>query len=217
MRTDDLIHRLVLESTLEPGGGADARDPEALRRGVLWSAALGLLISAPVAAAWFGLRPGLLAEAAEPGVALKLGLAAAFTLGGLWLARRAGEPGRASPFGAALAPVVALGLGAFALWPGAAAEWIPTYDAPSVACMIAVALLALAPLALILAALRRGAVTRPTLAGAAAGLASGGVGSAAYALYCPVDLPGYVMTWYPAGVLAAVGVGALLGRRVLIW
>ncbi len=216
MRTEALIAALAAEGP--PAAGSGALRPRALRRRLLWSAALGLMIAAPVAMGVFGPRPGLLGALADPGVALKFAAAGAGALAGLWLLLRAAEPGRAlRPLGAG-APAAALALAVALLWPDPrAADWVPTVDSASVTCLFAVSGLALAALGLFLAALRRGAPTRPALAGAAAGLAAGGLGAAAYAIHCPIDAPGYVATWYPAGMLAATGIGALIGRRSLVW
>jgi hypothetical protein len=214
MRTEDLIAALAAD-TAQP---ATAERPAGLRRRLLWSAALGFAVIAPLAAGGFGVRADLLASLAAPGVALKFALAATLALAGGWLAVRAAEPGRPLRPLAAAAPLAALALGCAAFWPDrSAAVWTPTMDGSSLTCLVAVAALAMAPLALFLSALVRGAPTRPALAGAAAGLMAGGLGAAAYAIHCPIDTPGYVATWYPAGALVAAAIGAVAGRRALVW
>jgi hypothetical protein len=75
-----------------------------------------------------------------------------------------------------------------------------------------------APIYLAMALGLRGlAPTRPTLAGAAAGLAAGGIGAAVYALHCPEYEPAFIAVWYTAGILVSAGLGALIGSRLLRW
>ena len=66
-------------------------------------------------------------------------------------------------------------------------------------------------------ALRRGASTRPALAGAVAGLLSGGAAAAIYAVHCTEDSPLFYAVWYSLAILAVTGLGAALGSRVLRW
>jgi hypothetical protein len=66
-------------------------------------------------------------------------------------------------------------------------------------------------------ALRGLAPTRPRLAGAAAGLASAGVGGAIYALHCAESGGAFVLLWYSAGILLTAMAGALLGPPLLRW
>ena len=65
--------------------------------------------------------------------------------------------------------------------------------------------------------LRQFAPTRLALAGAAAGLLAGGVGATVYGLYCAESAATFVATWYTLGIAASVGVGAIIGARVLRW
>jgi hypothetical protein len=84
-------------------------------------------------------------------------------------------------------------------------------------CLTSIPLLAIAPLAAALYALRRGAPTRPALAGAAAGLLAGGIGAALYATHCTDDSPLFVATWYSLAIALVAIAGALLGTRLLRW
>jgi hypothetical protein len=54
-------------------------------------------------------------------------------------------------------------------------------------------------------------------AGAIAGLTSGGVGAAVYALHCPESAAPFIVIWYSLGMAAAGALGALLGPRLLRW
>lgn len=214
MRTDTLIAALAADVEAP----AEAARPAAMRARLLGAAGLGLLLAGGAAAGLYGVRPDLGAAVTTAPVLLKLLGSAALGLAGLWLALRLGEPGRRLRPLAAAAPLALVALGAVALWPETrAAAWIPTWDRASLLCFLSVPLLGLAPLGGLIAGLRAGAPTRPALAGAAAGLAGGGLGAVAYALHCPIDTPGYVVTWFPAGVALAALAGALIGRRALAW
>lgn len=85
------------------------------------------------------------------------------------------------------------------------------------ACMVNIPFLSLLPLAAILAALRQGAVMRPRLAGAVAGLLAAGIGATFYAAHCPDDSPLFVATWYTLASLLMAGLGAFLGPKLLRW
>jgi hypothetical protein len=214
MKTEILIDALAADAA----GPRDASAPAALRARALGAAALGFALSAAATLIVFGLRSDLAAHLLDAPVALKFSGSAAFAAAGLWLAARAAEPGRRLRPLAALTPLLAVSALFAALWPDTrAALWVPPTDRASLLCAASVALLALAPLGGLLAVLRSGAPTRPALAGAAAGLAAGGLGAAGYALHCPIDLPGYVVAWYPAGIGLAALIGAAAGRRVLVW
>lgn len=54
-------------------------------------------------------------------------------------------------------------------------------------------------------------------AGAAAGLLSGAVAATAYALACPESSAAFILVWYSAGIALAMGIGALLGPKLLRW
>lgn len=84
-------------------------------------------------------------------------------------------------------------------------------------CLTYIPLMGLVPLGLILLALRSGAPTRPTLAGAVAGLLAGGISAAFYAAHCPDDSPLFVATWYVIAIALLAALGALLGHRLLRW
>jgi hypothetical protein len=69
----------------------------------------------------------------------------------------------------------------------------------------------------VLIALRRGAPSSPGYAGAVAGLVSGGIAAALYALTCPDDSPLFIATWYSLAIAAVVAGTAWVGSRVLRW
>ena len=94
------------------------------------------------------------------------------------------------------------------------ARWIGTNI---LLCLGFIPLMGLAPLAILIWAMRRGAPTRPSVAGALAGLAAGGIAASFYAAHCTDDLPFFVATWYTiaVGLLALLGWAA--GGRLLRW
>jgi hypothetical protein len=87
----------------------------------------------------------------------------------------------------------------------------------AVACMLCIPLLSAPVLAATLVALRRGAPTRPDLAGVFVGLLAGGLGAFLYASHCPDDSPLFVVTWYPLAIAAVVIASRAAAVRLLRW
>jgi hypothetical protein len=87
----------------------------------------------------------------------------------------------------------------------------------AVHCLSLIPLLSAPVLACLFFALRRAAPLRPPLAGATAGLVSGGVGGILYALTCPDDSPLFVATWYTIAIGVVAAASAFGGRRWLRW
>lgn len=84
-------------------------------------------------------------------------------------------------------------------------------------CLTLIPLLSVGPLVCLLLALRKGASTRPALAGAIAGLAASGIAATFYATNCTDDSPLFVVTWYPLAVGFVTLIGGLTGQRFLRW
>jgi hypothetical protein len=84
-------------------------------------------------------------------------------------------------------------------------------------CVFFIPILSLAPLAGFLLALKNAAPANPRLAGAAAGLAAGGIAAAIYAWHCPDDSPLFLASWYGLAVTIVTVAGLLIGRRLLRW
>jgi hypothetical protein len=61
------------------------------------------------------------------------------------------------------------------------------------------------------------APTRLRLAGAAAGLLSGAIGTMVYSVHCPEMAAPFIGFWYLLGMLIPTAVGTLLGPRLLRW
>jgi hypothetical protein len=84
-------------------------------------------------------------------------------------------------------------------------------------CVFFIPVLSLAPLAGFLLALKSAAPGNPGLAGAAAGLAAGGIAAAIYAWHCPDDSPLFLASWYGLAIAIVTVAGLLIGRRLLRW
>lgn len=84
-------------------------------------------------------------------------------------------------------------------------------------CLTFIPLIGVGPLAAFLLALRHGAPTRPSLAGAVAGLVAGGLAATFYAAHCTDDSPLFVATWYPLSIAILTAAGALAGRFLVRW
>ena len=85
-------------------------------------------------------------------------------------------------------------------------------------CLGAIIVVSLPGLALILGVMHSlGAVTRPRLAGAVAGLLAGALGGMAYAFACRNDGGLFIAVWYGLAVASVAGAGALAGSRALAW
>lgn len=84
-------------------------------------------------------------------------------------------------------------------------------------CVTAIPLFGLVPLGLFLYASRKRAPLDPVLQGTLSGLAAASVGAFFYAAHCTDDSPLFVATWYTLAMAVLVGLGALVGSRVLRW
>ena len=142
-------------------------------------------------------------------------------LAGLALVARLGRPGVSG--GAAWWGVL---LPVLLVWTMAAWQWAQAAPADRPAllwgqtwrgCLVSIGWIALPVFVATLGALRQLAPTRPSLAGAAAGLLAGGAGAAAYALHCPEMTAPFLAVWYVLGMAVPVLLGALLGPRLLRW
>lgn len=94
------------------------------------------------------------------------------------------------------------------------ARWIGTN---MTTCLTFIPLIGIGPLAIFLFALGRAAPTRPSLAGAVAGLLAGGVAATFYAAHCTDDSPLFVATWYTLAIGALTLAGSGLGRAFVRW
>lgn len=84
-------------------------------------------------------------------------------------------------------------------------------------CLTIIPVLGIVPLGAMLLVIRTAASSRPGWAGFAAGMVSGGLAATFYAANCTDDSPLFVATWYPIGILALGGIGAVAGKFVARW
>lgn len=210
MNTDDLIRRLAAD--------AAPVDPRRIERALALAAGAALAVALCLVLWRWGVRADLAEAAQRPGVAVKFVAGAALAAAGLQLARRLARPagGGVCLVSGGLMAIAALAAAAtLATADGAASLGVALRDAPT--CMAAILTVAAGPLAIALAALRAGATTRPAAAGAAAGLAAGALASVAYAVWCPVEDPRFVLVAYGAALSVCTAVGALIGPVTLRW
>jgi hypothetical protein len=211
MRTDDLIRGL----------SADDRRAMSPDRALMLLLPAGFAGAVAIFALFMRVRPDLAAMLIQPELLIKFGVTLSLAVVSLLVIRRMARPGvRAAPTAVALvlpAGLMALGV-AWTLGVTAPDTWLPGLIGHNARfCVVLVPLLGTPILAGLLLALRKGAPTRPALAGAVAGLAAGGIGAALYAFHCTDDSPLFVLVWYGIGIAAVTAAGALIGRRLLAW
>ena len=211
MKTDDLIDALAR--------GAGPAERTQMRRKLAITLLTGLVVAALLAAIWLGVRPDI--GAARMPIMWKAIFSAAAAAVVLPLTVQLMRPGR--PLGWRIGAVVLfVGLCALATWIALMGEmperrWEAWMGGAMPWCVVLIPVLA-APAAVLLTLLMRAfAPTRLTLAGAAIGALSGGVGAMAYAMYCPVDSVAFVTTWYALGIAVSAALGALVVSRFLRW
>lgn len=211
MKTDTLIDMLARNAGPAPRALAARRLSPA--------AAAGLLASAALAIAWFGVIPAPLFATAVPWT--KMAYASALALAAGWLTARLSRPAApiAQPRGLAVLVLLAMALvGGVSLAVTPAGARLDALLGKSwSSCPWTVLALSLPALVASLWSVRGLAPTRPRAAGFAAGLLAGSVGAFGYALSCPEASPAFVAVWYTLGIVFTGGVGAALGPRVLRW
>jgi hypothetical protein len=206
MKTDQFIKLLAQDS------GTRVPDSSAMLLRWLPIGALAALAAFLVV---LGVRSDLSAATYATTIKLSLGglLAVTAGLGAMALARPDAPVARhAAPAGAAAIFLAAL-LIVDRSWLTMAAGTPQTI----IKCLTVIPLLAAPPLAAFIMALRQGAVVRPALAGALAGLASAGLAILAYGLNCYEDSPLFIALWYGSAAAIMAGIGAVAGRRALAW
>jgi hypothetical protein len=209
--TDDLIAALALDF-----GPARKVSPR-----LMAAAGLGGLAAFALVALWLGFRPDIAEAPATRMFWMKAFYTALLALGGFWAVERASRPAGSPRKGMILALAVFGLWAALCMWKfmGAApADRMPMLMGQSWRiCTLNILVLGLPILAATLVVVRGMAPTRLTLAGAAAGLFSGGLGATIYGLHCPEHAMAFVAIWYTLGVAAVTALGAVLGHWVLRW
>lgn len=210
---DDLIDRLTADLKPTPR--------TTLPRRLFGIAALGVLASAVLMLAWLGLRTDLMDAAGTMMFWTKFAYTAIFAalgaLAALNLARPAGSMRRQ-----VIGILLLVGLTGLAgivqmLVMGPAHMRTLVMGGSALLCPFYIVALSAPIYAVTVFAMRRAAPTNPTLAGFAAGLFAGGAATWIYALHCTESGMPFIAIWYTVGVLAAAGLGALIGRWALRW
>lgn len=211
MKTDDLIHLLA----------ADLRVRERLGPALAVALAVGLAACTALLVFDLHLRRDLVHAILTPRVAFKILVTLAVAVPAVVLLERIGRPGQPVDRAArllllpAVALLIAVGL---ELTSTPAASWGERLLGRNAAwCLFYIPVFSAVPLAAFLTAMRRSAPQSPTRAGAVAGLAAAGMASAFYAWHCPDDSPLFVATWYSIACAGVTGLGAAIGRRLLVW
>jgi hypothetical protein len=212
VKTDDLISSLVADQ---------GRPPARTGRTLAVALPLSLIISLLVFTAELRMRADFITALGSWRYIFKFATAGSIALFGLILLlelSRPEQPVRRAllwlPL--ALAPLLFSVVMEFMMlpsdqWGASAMGFYPFY------CLTLVPAIALAPLVAGLVAMRRGAPQSPTIAGAVAGFAAGGIGAFIYSIHCDNDSPFYVGIWYLGAVIMVTVLGALLGRSLLRW
>jgi hypothetical protein len=213
METDDLIAKLAAE--LQP-----------LRRGrTERRLALGLMAGAAgaflVMMLWLGLRPDLSFAATTQAFRMKALYTLILVLISFFLADGAGKPG-ARLWPTALWLVLAFGI--IAAVGGMQMMHAPRALRPAMffgdsyaVCPWRIVVLSMPILIGVVLSLRQMAPTRPTLAGAVAGLLAGAAGATVYGLHCTESSALFVAFWYTLGIAMVGAIGAAVGRYALRW
>jgi hypothetical protein len=213
MRTEDLI--AMMSASARPV------DTGWLGRATWGAAFAALLLAAALLTMTLGVRPDIAVAMWTVPVIAKALFGAGIAGIALPLFQRSLRPG-ASP--RQLLPMIAVPAAIVGLWALATLAQTPveqwgtlTFGRNWRACLIAVPAYALAPLAILTLLARQGAPVNGRLTGLAAGLASGGLSTMAYALHCPDDTIPFLATWYTLAIALVSGVAALLLPRLLRW
>ena len=212
MDTDDLIKALA----------ADTRRPTVALSLVWWGAAgFATVLAAAVFFVTLGPRPDIGAAVQTPRFLIKFVVAVTLAASAFGLLRALSRPGdlwrRALPYLWAAPALLAIAVsGELLLLPSE--TWTASaIGTNSLICLSYIPLIGIGPLMIFLAALRHGAPTRPALAGAVAGLVSGGIAATFYAAHCTDDSPLFVAIWYTIAVAALTAIGAVGARRLVRW
>lgn len=212
MNTDDLINALVADNPTKE---------RRLSESFFLALVGGVAISAVIFFLWIHPRKDLVGAAATIRVLLKFCVTSILAFTAVGLTVRMARPG--APRGLwrvawIVAPAL-LFLGVIGeLYIVPASLWSTRLIGVNARfCLVLIPLLSLGPLTFLLWALKQGAPTQPTIAGAAAGLAAGGVAATLYAAHCTDDSPLFVATWYSIAIALVAATGALAGSRYLRW
>ena len=213
MTTDDLIARLTGE--LKPVSRLTV-----LKR-VGTGLGIGLVVSAVLMYFWLGMRPDMKTATETMPFWSKLIYTLALAVAGTWAVKRIGHPlgsirVNLALIGTLIVAISILGFIQLAMAPPEAQYYLLTGKSVAV-CTFNIVMLSLPLLVGAFWVLRGLAPTRLTIAGGAAGLAAGAIGSLVYTFHCTESAMPFVAIWYTLGVLIPGLIGAIAGRFVLRW
>jgi hypothetical protein len=184
---------------------------------------LALLAAAPLSVAMFfaglGIRPDVMTAMHNPFFDMKFVVTLALAISAIAVSLHLSRPEASlKGWGWLLlipAGILAFEIGGEMMMPQRLPIMTRLIGSNSRVCMTAIPLLSLPLLAAALIGLRRGAPTRPAVAGAIAGMLSAGLAATLYASHCTDDSPLFVATWYTIATALMATIGALVGSRVL--
>lgn len=213
MKTDDLIALLTKDATPVKRGALPLR--------IALFAILGSVAAFAILVPWLGIRPDLAEAVSGSTFWMKFVYTLGLGIAGFALVERLSRPGakgRAGWIMIALWAALAIAFASRQLMTEApeqmhAALMGSSWDK----CPWRILVLSLPGLAVLLWTMRSFAPTRPTLAGAAAGLLAGGLAATVYGLHCQEVAAPFVALWYTFGILLSTLAGALIGSRALRW
>jgi hypothetical protein len=184
---------------------------------------VALLSAAPVSVAMFfaglGVRPDVMTAMHNPFFDMKFVVTLAMAISAVAVSLHLSRP-EASLRGwvwLLLIPagILALEIGSEMMMPQRLPMMTRLIGSNSRVCLAAITLMSLPLLAAALIGLRRGAPTRPAVAGAIAGMLSAGLAATLYASHCTDDSPLFVATWYTIATALVAAIGALAGSKLL--
>lgn len=213
MKTDDLIAMLASD--------AGAVAPRVWQRRYALALGFGVLGAALLMVMLLGVRPDIADAVRLPMFWVKLAFPAALAAVMLLAAVRLSRPGMVlGRLGfMSAAPVLAIWVLAGLALLGADPEdrGMLVWGESWTDCLVNVPLLSVPAFVGLLWVMKTLAPVRPALAGAAAGLLSGALSAAVYALHCPELAAPFIGIWYTLGMLIPAVLGALVGARLLRW
>ena len=181
----------------------------------------GILVALALFAVTLGPRPDFVIAVEHARFLFKFAITLLLALSSallVWRLVRPGAPTRSPLLLLSLMPALLVLAAVAELIVLPRAQWMPRLVGENAAmCLWCVPFFAFPILIAAIAGLRAGAPTRPSLAGASAGLLAGGIGAAIYAAHCPDDSPLFVAAWYSLAIALVAAIGAAAGRFALRW